>query len=310
MAETCVYLAECSMADTAVDGLDRTARAERLPTGLRSTVIRPGRGAYEPFVHLVLLEAGEITVDAGDGSREAEAPAALILPPGPGVLLTLGPGSDGWLLGMGPSLLSAAVGARAESEFLAPIGTHLMIARDFAPDTATDPAALAERIADELSRPAPGAQMAVLAGLRLLLIDIWRSSGSEPQRLAQGSDAHVLLSFRRLVELHFHKRLGVADYAAQLGVTYDRLHGICQRNLQRAPLQLIHARMMREAASWLERSGQPIQQIAHALGFPDSAEFSHFFKRQSGLSPSRFRQQVRNQSEAIGLARTSFADWP
>ena len=101
------------MADAAVDGLDRTARAERLPTSLRSTVIRPGRGAYEPFVHLVLLEAGEITVDAGDGSREAEAPAALILPPGPGVLLTLGPGCDGWLLGMGPSLLSAAVGARA-----------------------------------------------------------------------------------------------------------------------------------------------------------------------------------------------------
>lgn len=298
------------MEGATIGGLDAMARAERLPASLRDTVIRPGRGAYSSFTHLVLLEAGEIAVEAGEGARHAEARAALILPPGPEALLTLGPGCDGWLLGVAPSLLSAVVGARAESEFLAPIGTQLMIARDFAPDTATDPMALAERIAEELSHAAPGVQMAILASLRLLLIDIWRSSGPEPQGLIQGSDVHLLLGFRRLVELHFHKRLGVADYAERLGVTYDRLHGICQRNLQRSPLQLIHARMMREAASWLERSGQPIQQIAHALGFSDGAEFSHFFKRQSGVSPSRFRQQVRNQSEAVGLARTSFADWP
>jgi len=300
------------MTGATIGGLDRMARAERLPASLRGTVIRPGRGAYDSFAHLVLLEAGEIeiTVDAGDAPRHVEARAALILPPGPGTLLRLGPGCDGWLLGVAPSVLSAAVGVRAESEFLAPIGTHLLIARDFAPDTATDPVALAERIADELSRDVPGAQMAILASLRLLLIDIWRGGGLEHLGPIQGSDVHVLLSFRRLVELHFQKRLGVAEYAEQLGVTYDRLHGICQRNLQRSPLQLIHARMMREAASWLERSGQPIQQIAHSLGFPDGAEFSHFFKRHSGVSPSRFRQQVRNQSEAVGLARTSFADWP
>lgn len=298
------------MADATIGGLDAVARAERLPTSLRGTVIRPGRGTYDSFTHLVLLEAGEIAVDAGDGPRQVEARAALILPAGPGTLLTLGPGCDGWLLGVASSLLSAAVGTRAESEFLAPIGMHLMIARDFAPDTATDPIALAERIGDELSRKTPGAQMAILASLRLLLIDIWRSSGFEPTGLGQGSEVHVLLSFRRLVELHFRSRLSVADYAAQLGVTYDRLHGICQRNLGRSPLQLIHARMMREAASWLERSGQPVQQIAHSLGFSDSAEFSHFFKRNSGLSPSSFRQQARNQSEALRMTTTSFADWP
>ena len=167
-----------------------------------------------------------------------------------------------------------------------------------------------ERIADELSRDTPGAQMAILASLRLLLIDIWRSSGFESPGPGKGSEVHVLLSFRRLVELHFRSRLGVGDYASQLGVTYDRLHGICQRNLQRSPLQLIHARMMREAADWLESSGQPIQRIAHKLGFSDSAEFSHFFKRNSGLSPSGFRQRARNQSEALRMTTTSFADWP
>lgn len=293
-----------------IGALDGLARADRLPSSLRGTVIRPGRGAYDSFTHLVLLEAGEITVDAEDGPRHVEAPAALILPPGPDALLTLGPGCDGWLLGVASSLLSDVVGTRAESEFLAPIGTHLTIARDFAPDTATDPVALAERIADELSRETPGAQMAILASLRLLLIDIWRSSGVEPARPGQGSEVHVLLGFRRLVELHFRSRLSVGDYAGQLGVTYDRLHAICQRNLQRSPLQLIHARMMREAASWLERSGRPIQQIAHMLGFSDGAEFSHFFKRNSGLSPSSFRQQARNQSQAVRLTTTSFADWP
>lgn len=288
----------------------RLLRAEMLPTELRPTAIRPGRGAFETFTHVVVIEAGEMSVDDGTGAFQVEAPAGLILPPGPAALLTVGPGCQGWLLGVAPAILATAVGTRAESEYLAQIGSQLMIARDFGVDSAVDPMALADRVDRELARATPGAHLAILASLRLLLIDIWRGSGFEPAGLGQGSEAHVLLGFRRLVELHFRSRLSVTDYASQLGVTYDRLHGICQRNLQRPPLQLIHSRMMREAANWLERSGRPIQQIAHSLGFSDSAEFSHFFKRNSGLSPSSFRQQARNLSEASRTATTSFADWP
>lgn len=303
-----------TMKNLASATLDQLVRAEPLPAVLRRTAIRPGRGSYAALTHILLLEHGEIGIETGELPRQIEGAAAAILPPGDTALLQLGPGCGGWLLGMAPSLQAAAVGARAESEFLAPIGTQLLIAPDLTPETAPgtgpDPFLLAERIGDELSRGAPGAHMAVLACLRLILLDIWRGSGFQPELLGRSSEIHVLQAFRRLVELHFRSRLGVGDYADLLGVTYDRLHRICRRNLQRSPLQLIHRRMMREAADWLERSGRSVQQIAHLLGFHDSAEFSHFFKRNSGLSPSGFRQQVRNQSEASRLATTSFADWP
>lgn len=290
--------------------LDQLIRVEPLPAVLRRTAIRPGRGNYARFTYLLLLDHGEIDIEAGDTSRQIEGPAAAVLPPGESLLLQLGPGSGGWLLGMAPSMLAAAVGVRAESEFLAPIGTQLLIAPDLPAGTAPDPFVLAERIGAELSKGDAGAHMAVLACLRLIVLDIWRGSGVQPDLVGRGGEIHVLQAFRRLVELHFRNRLGVGDYADLLGVSYERLHRICRRNLQRSPLQLIHRRMMREAADWLERSGRSVQQIAHMLGFQDSAEFSHFFKRNSGLSPSAYRQQVRNQSTASRPATTSFADWP
>lgn len=290
--------------------LDQLVRAEPLPPVLRPTTIRPGRGGYAPFTHLLLLDHGEAGIETDTSPRQIEGPAAAILPPGESLLLQLGPGCGGWLLGMAPSMLAAAVGVRAESEFLAPIGTQLLIAPSLPAGTAPDPFPLAERIGDELSGGAAGAHMAVLACLRLIVLDIWRGSGVQPELVGRGSEIHVLQAFRRLVELHFRSRLGVGDYADLLGVSYERLHRICRRNLQHSPLQLIHRRMMREAADWLERSGRSVQQIAHLLGFHDSAEFSHFFKRNSGLSPSAYRQQVRNHSAASRPATTSFADWP
>lgn len=290
--------------------LDQLVRAEPLPAALRRTAIRPGRGSYAPFTHLLLLDHGEIGIETAESARQIEGPAAAILPPGESLLLQLGPGGGGWLLGMAPSMWAAAVGVRAESEFLVPIGTQLLIAPGLSEATAPDPFLLAERIGDELSRGAVGAQMAVLACLRLILLDIWRGSDIQTGLVGRGNEIHVLQAFRRLVELHFRSRLGVRDYAGLLGVSYERLHRICRRNLQRSPLQLVHRRMMREAADWLERSGRSVQQIAHLLGFHDSAEFSHFFKRNSGLSPSAYRQQVRNQSTASRPATTSFADWP
>ena len=35
-----------------------------------------------------------------------------------------------------------------------------------------------------------------------------------------------------------------------------------------------------------------IKQIAHALGFADVSHFSHVFRRTTGLSPSRCRQEL------------------
>jgi two-component system response regulator YesN len=46
---------------------------------------------------------------------------------------------------------------------------------------------------------------------------------------------------------------------------------------------------MREAKSWLLRTAASVSEVAVALGYEDTANFTHDFKRYVGLSPIEFR---------------------
>ncbi|MFQ8433617.1 AraC family transcriptional regulator [Amaricoccus sp. W119] len=291
-------------------GLARLLRAQPLPAAPRDRVLRPAQGPFERFLHILLLETGEVLAEFDGLHREVEAPVALTLPSGGGGNLTLVAGSSGWLLGLSPGFLTATLGDSAEAQLLAPLARGMVVAQDIQPLPDSPASALAQRVHDEIAVERPGSGMIVQCCLRLILAEIWRQSSFEPPLQGGGSELQVLQGFRRLVELHFRGHLKVAGYADHLGVTYDRLHRICQRNLRRSPLQLIHQRQMREAATWLTQSGRSIQQIAHALGFGDASEFSHFFKRNSGMAPSVYRTHARNLSQAARRPVTSFADWP
>jgi AraC family transcriptional activator of pobA len=86
----------------------------------------------------------------------------------------------------------------------------------------------------------------------------------------------------------------VASYAEQLGLTVDRLHAICTRQLGRSPRVLIQQRVMNEAIARLEISAITTKQLAFILGFKDPGYFNRFFARRMGLPPEPL----------------TFADWP
>jgi AraC-like DNA-binding protein len=78
--------------------------------------------------------------------------------------------------------------------------------------------------------------------------------------------------------------------AADLGISSRTLHrklqaeGVCFRELLNA------ARMTR--AEQMLRHGRPITEIAHLLGYGDSANFTRAFRRHHGMPPSRFTASI------------------
>jgi len=61
------------------------------------------------------------------------------------------------------------------------------------------------------------------------------------------------------------------------------------KNVGESPTTVINERIIRETQRQLAYTELEIKQIAHDLGFIDSAYFSRYFRKQTGLKPSEFR---------------------
>jgi AraC-like DNA-binding protein len=73
--------------------------------------------------------------------------------------------------------------------------------------------------------------------------------------------------------------------------------GMSRRSLQRglatlgvSYTDLLAMIRLRRAAGWLERTDKPVVQIAFDLGYTDASNFTRAFRRETGVSPTRFRE--------------------
>lgn len=101
----------------------------------------------------------------------------------------------------------------------------------------------------------------------------------------------VISKFRTLVDLHFKEERSVSFYADRLHVTANYLNVLCRKNLRQSASSLIQDRILLEAKRLLKGSGMTVKDVVYTLGFYDQASFSRFFKAQTGISPSQFREQ-------------------
>ncbi|HUG99570.1 MAG TPA: helix-turn-helix domain-containing protein [Gammaproteobacteria bacterium] len=103
--------------------------------------------------------------------------------------------------------------------------------------------------------------------------------------------------FRQLLDAHLGARRRVGDYAALLGLTPGHLNDLARRHLGRSAGTVIRERLAAEARRRLLHTDDPAARIAGQLGFDDPAYFSRFFRRETGVSPTRFRETIREKHQ-------------
>lgn len=126
------------------------------------------------------------------------------------------------------------------------------------------------------------------ADLRAVLIHLSRLY-QQQHGPASATEPALLEQFTALVETHHATLHQVAQYAQLLHLSPGHLNARVRQLSGQPALAHIHARLALEAKRYLFHTSLSAAEISFALGFEDPSYFGRFFRRDTGLSPVRYR---------------------
>lgn len=133
-------------------------------------------------------------------------------------------------------------------------------------------------------------EFALKALLQLILIDILRlADQTQPQQKTRKEDIRIFHLFNQLIETHYKEHLGLSQYSEKMSITEARLNEICRRLSGLPSKRLIMDRLIQEARRLLSFSSASITEIGYELGFKDPAYFARFFRKNVGVTASKYR---------------------
>ncbi len=129
--------------------------------------------------------------------------------------------------------------------------------------------------------------------LRSILDLILTSSATlyktDERMLNKGKGHIVVKKFFQLIEDNFHKNLTVSEYADKLALTPNHLTQTVSHLTGKTSSQIIKAKQVLEIKRLLVHTNLSVTEVAMRLNFPDQSYFAKFFKRETGISPLRYR---------------------
>ncbi|MDP5201448.1 helix-turn-helix domain-containing protein [Flavobacterium sp. DG2-3] len=100
-------------------------------------------------------------------------------------------------------------------------------------------------------------------------------------------------TFESLLEEYFRTEKLPSFYAEKLNITLKHLNRICNEILQKTATEVITDRVILEIKRMLIDKQLAVNEVAFKVGYEDYSYFSRFFKKQTGMSPTEFRNTVR-----------------
>ena len=130
--------------------------------------------------------------------------------------------------------------------------------------------------------------MNVLAGL----VDDHHPEEIETSHSPQTRLNILFEKFMSLVSEYHNSERGMAFYANRLGMTPKYLSKLIKQVSGRSAPDWIDSFVVNEAKSMLKYTDDSIKEIVYKLNFVNASVFYKFFKAQTGMTPSEYRNQI------------------
>ncbi|TKK66182.1 helix-turn-helix domain-containing protein [Ilyomonas limi] len=111
--------------------------------------------------------------------------------------------------------------------------------------------------------------------------------------------SQIVKSFKRLLEKHYREVSAgkvetvfrVKDYADAQHLHPNYLSNVIKSKTGKPITVWITAKTIAEAKSLLQNTSETIKEITYRLGFSETAHFSNYFKKHTGISPVEYRKE-------------------
>lgn len=109
------------------------------------------------------------------------------------------------------------------------------------------------------------------------------------ERLEYGEHGRIDSRITEYLEAHIADRLRVETIARHFCMSPTQLQRICHRFFGMSVMELYSQKRLNKARVLLRSTESSIGEIAWAVGFEETANFSAFFTKKTNMTPSRYR---------------------
>ncbi|MBR3367860.1 MAG: AraC family transcriptional regulator [Lachnospiraceae bacterium] len=153
-----------------------------------------------------------------------------------------------------------------------------------------------QQMIEELQKRRPHYEEACVCRLRLLLIMLSRLDETQTRHRTLHM-AGQMNEAVRYFHANYMKEISMNAYAQQLGLSVSWFMRSFREYTGSSPAQYLISLRISAAQSLLETGGHNITEIAEMVGYDNPLYFSRLFRKQTGMSPSDFRRQLRAWNE-------------
>ena len=151
-----------------------------------------------------------------------------------------------------------------------------------------------EKIDQELFGERPEKMMMLNAHFSQLLINLYRLLEINKTSINAGENLNLAYfrKFQKSIKQSEYPK-SIKDFAEELGMSTVHLNRICKNIAEKNALELVQEFMIKEAEKYLTYTSYSVAEIAYLLKFDYPNYFAKFFRKETGLSPTQYRESTR-----------------
>lgn len=153
---------------------------------------------------------------------------------------------------------------------------------------------LIERIEKEYFKVNDAYSLGIIRSeLHILIAKLYRIKSHKNQIIGHRKYLSEFITFQNLVEKEVINCKKVKDYALMMGVSTKTLNTITKSIVNKSAKEFIDDICTNQIKRLLINTESSIKEIAYQSGFEETTNFYKYFKRQTTLTPERFREENR-----------------